>query len=146
MTKKIFNLIAVTLLSTMCCTACDREKVITPNELPKKSQEFLATHFSGVKVTLVSKEYNDYDVWLDNDFELSFTHKGEWYEVDGNRNAVPQSVIDLLPKAIANYVSAHFPNTQIVSVNREPFGYDVDLSNGLDLEFDSNGNIREIDD
>lgn len=146
MTKKIFMFIAVAMMSTVLCTACDKEEIILANNLPEASQEFLKKHFPDAKVSIVTKELNDYDVWLNNGFEISFTRKGKWDEVDGNRNAVPQSVIDLLPKAVATYVSEHFPEAQIVSVNREPFGYDVDLSNGLDLEFDSKGNIREIDD
>lgn len=145
MTKKFFMFIAVAMLSAVLCTACAKDKVISANDLPKTSQEFLKKHFPDAKVSIVTKEWNDYDVWLDNGFEISFMRKGEWDEVDGNRKAVPQSVIDLLPKAIAVYVSEHFPNTQIVSVNQEPFGYDVDLSNDLDLEFDGKGNIREID-
>ncbi|MDR3093805.1 MAG: PepSY-like domain-containing protein [Bacteroidales bacterium] len=146
MTKKIFMCIAVAMMSAVLCTACGKEKVISANDLPKTSREFLKKHFPGAKVSIVTKEWDDYDVRLNNGFEISFTRNGEWDEVDGNRNAVPQSVIDLLPKAVAIYASEHFPEAQIVSVNREPFGYDVDLSNGLDLEFDSKGNIREIDD
>ncbi|MCL1867435.1 MAG: PepSY-like domain-containing protein [Paludibacter sp.] len=146
MTKSFFIFIAVAMLSAVLGTACAKNKVISANDLPKTSQEFLKNHFPDAKVSLVTKEWNEYNVWLDNGFEVNFTRKGEWDEVDGKTRPVPQSVINLLPAAVASYVSAHFPNAQIVSVNREPFGYDVDLSNGMDLTFDYKGNIREIDD
>ncbi len=146
MKKQFFMFIAAAMLNAVFCTACERDKMISQKELPKNSQEFLSTHFSEVKITLITKEHDDYDVLLDNGFEVSFTRKGEWEEVDGKTQVLPQSVINLLPAAILTYVSEYFPNAQIVSVNREPFGYDVDLSNGLDLDFGSKGNIREIDD
>ncbi|MDR1758849.1 MAG: PepSY-like domain-containing protein [Bacteroidales bacterium] len=144
MTKKIFSFIVAALLLSVG-TACEKEKVISRNDLPKASLEFLAKHFPNLKVTFAAKDWDNYEVLLENGFEVNFRRNGEWDEVDGNRDAVPQSIVDLLPKTIADYVATQFPNTRIVSVNREWFGYDIDLSNELDLKFDTKGNIREID-
>jgi len=43
-------------------------------------------------------------------------------------------------------VRKSFPNTAIKKIEKKRFGYDVELINGLDLEFDSKGNFKRIDD
>lgn len=146
MTKKIFSIIAVTLLITTVCSANIADEVITVNQLPKKSQEFLTKHFPNIKVSFATKDWDDYKVRLENGVEIEFDRKGEWEEIDNNHKTLPQSIVDLLPKAISNYINIQFPGTAITSVNRDRSGFDVDLSNDLDLEFDSKGNIKEIDD
>ena len=53
---------------------------------------------------------------------------------------------DLIPASIAEYVKTHFPGTQIVKIDKERRGYEVELSNDLDLQFNKNGKFIGIDD
>jgi hypothetical protein len=137
-------LISVLLLPVLA--ACEDEKFISESQLPQRSRDFLATHFPGTAVEYVIKEWNEYDVHLANGFQTGFDRKGEWDDVDGINQPVPQSIIDLIPASVPEYVSSHFPNASIVEINRETFGYEIELSNGIDLEFNSRGGIRDIDD
>ena len=57
--------------------------------------------------------------------------------------AVPAS---LVPAAIANYVKGNFPGTFIEKIDKERYGYEIELSNDLDLKFDKKGNLKRIDD
>ena len=58
-------------------------------------------------------------------------------------NAVPQV---LVPEAIAAYVQATFPNNVITKIDKERYGYEIELSNDMDLKFNKKGNLIGIDD
>ena len=78
-----------------------------------------------------------------NGTEVDFDKKGNWDNVDCKTKAVPAS---LVPAAIAQYVKAHYPNTVIVKIDKERGGYEIELSNDLDLKFNSKGKLIGIDD
>ncbi|MDR0618677.1 MAG: PepSY-like domain-containing protein [Bacteroidales bacterium] len=142
MKKNFILFLSVLFLS---CSSCAKEKFITENELPEKSRTFISTHFPETTVAVVTKEWNDYDVLLSNGFEISFNGKGEWDDVDGGHQVVPQSVIALIPKEIPHFISIRFPQAKITEINKEKYGWEIGLSNDIDLEFNKNGSIREID-
>ncbi|GHV34493.1 hypothetical protein FACS1894178_2100 [Bacteroidia bacterium] len=144
------NLIyCATLILTLMLVACDKESVINENQLPKESQTFLDTHFSGIATSAIIKDKDGltttYEVYLVNGFEIDFKKSGEWDDVDCKQSAVPTSIIALLPAGIAEYCTINFPNVLIVEVNKEHYGYEIGLSNDLDLEFDTDGGFRKID-
>jgi hypothetical protein len=145
--KKLLFLASM-LLAVSMFTSCDDEKIVSESDLPSSSREFLKTHFDGIAVTTVMQERDgigkEYTVFLSNGFQISFEKKGAWDEVNGFQTELPQSFLALLPAGITQYV-ANFPEAKIVDVNKEPKGYEVKLSNGTELEFDSNGNLIEID-
>jgi hypothetical protein len=129
----------------LSCSSCAKEKFITEQELPEKSLTFIKAHFPQITVSVVTYEWNDYDVLLSNGFQLSFDGKGEWTDVDGESHTVPQSIIDLIPEAISQFISIRFPSVTITEISKEKYGWDIGLSNRVDLEFNKNGSIREID-
>lgn len=49
-----------------------------------------------------------------------------------------------LPEAITAYISANYPNTTIVKVEKYANEYEVKLSNGIKLEFNLDGSFKEI--
>ncbi len=48
--------------------------------------------------------------------------------------------------AIAAYVQTNFPGPVIVKIDKELFGYEIELLNDLELKFDKNGRLVNIDD
>jgi predicted nucleotide-binding protein (sugar kinase/HSP70/actin superfamily) len=52
----------------------------------------------------------------------------------------------IVPKSIVSYVWRNYPQTQIIEIERERYGYDVKLSNRIELEFDASGKFIRIDD
>ena len=84
-----------------------------------------------------------YEVVLDNSVKIEFLKDGEWKEVDCKYSAVPAAIV---PSAIAKYVEGNYENVQIVKIDRSKREYDVDLSNKLELTFDSRFNLIDIDD
>lgn len=126
-----------------------QESVVTQNELPQEAQSFIKKHFSQYTLDyiILDKEYfssNDYTVRFSEGLKIEFNEKGEWTEIDGNYTEIPTEFIS---KNITSYVKAKFANTRIVKIEKGFFGtQEVKLSNGLELEFDSKGNFKRVDD
>lgn len=124
-----------------------QDQPIRFNQLPTNGQKFINAYFGAKKVNAVilDDDYfkKEYEVILTNGTKIEFDGSGNWKEIDGKRNAIPTGFV---PKAITNYVKKSFPNTAIKKIEKKRFGYEVELINGLDLEFDSKGNFKRIDD
>ena len=125
-----------------------QESIISKSELPKVAQKFISDNFSKNTLEYVKMDKEtfstDYKVKFSDGAEIEFDSKGEWTEVDGNKTPIPTEFIQ---KSIRNYVKNKFPNTQIVKIEKGRFGkQEVKLSNGLELEFNSNGEFKRIDD
>src|SRR5690606_25675838 len=125
-----------------------QETVITANELPKTAQNFIAKNFSGQKVSHAIKDAGmistDYEVVLDNGTKIEFDGDGNWEEVDSkNDTAIPTGFIS---KKITSYVSKNFPTQKISKIEKDNRKFEVELTSGLDLEFNSNGDFLRIDD
>lgn len=140
------NIVSVILIA-LGTSVFAQDQIVTFNQLPTKGQNFISKYFQKVQVSTVilDNDYisKDYDVVLTNGTKIEFDGKGNWKEVDGKRNAIPTTFI---PQSILNYVNKSFPNTKIIKIEKNRFSYDVELTNGLDLEFDSKGNFVRIDD
>ncbi|SMC76126.1 PepSY-like domain-containing protein [Moheibacter sediminis] len=125
-----------------------QETVIKTTELPKTAQDFISKNFSGQKVSQAIKDKGmistDYEVWLDNGVKIEFDGNGNWEEVDGENDAVIPT--GFIPKKITSYVSKNFPTHKISKIEKDSNSYDVELTNGLDLEFKLNGDFLRIDD
>jgi hypothetical protein len=147
--KRTTNLLILSALLSIF-SSCEKEKMITEKELPAASREFINIHFPDTEISLIVKETetfsSDYKVYLVNGFEIDFTKSGDWDDVDGKRAAVPESILALLPQGIPAYVKNALHGCYIVEVNRERYGYEVGLSNGMELNFNSTGEFIRIDD
>ncbi|REC48291.1 PepSY-like domain-containing protein [Chryseobacterium pennipullorum] len=125
-----------------------QDKVISPNQLPKTAKNFLASHFKGIAVSSAVEDreiygVDEYKVHLNNGMKMEFDSSGNWKEVDGKHQKLPYGFI---PTAIRNYSTKNFPNTYIMKIEKKRWSYKAELSNGLELEFDRNGNFKRIDD
>lgn len=117
------------------------------NVLPAKAQTFIKNNFkkdiNHIKVENKTFGKKEFDVILNNGTEIEFDHDGNWKSIDCGNSAVPSSVV---PVQITNYVNQNYKGQKIVEIEIERNKYDVQLSNGLDLEFDRSGRFLRIDD
>lgn len=60
-----------------------------------------------------------------------------------NSKSVPDAYV---PAGVRAYVSKNHSGQRIVSIDRERSGYDVELSNGIEMKFDKVGNFLRYDD
>ena len=57
--------------------------------------------------------------------------------------AVPAA---LVPEVIATYVQTKYPGVMITKIDKELYGYEIEINNGLDLKFSPTGQLLGIDD
>lgn len=146
--KNIIALFTLMITALPATTAFAQERVISKADLPQPAKTFLDSNFKEQKVIQVVKdtEYlvrTTYEVLLDNAMELEFDSKGNWKEIDGNHNSIPES---LVPEKIGQYVKQNFPMQTINKIEKSSVKYEVELANDLDLEFALNGEFLRIDD
>lgn len=125
----------------------DNDKPIQVTEMPKEAQSFVKSHFANQSVAVAKMETDfldkTYDVIFTNGDKVEFDKKGNWTKVDCEHTQVPQAVI---PAAIRQYVSKNYPDAKVVKIEKtDRKGFDVDLSNGFDIEFDKKMRVVEID-
>ena len=134
--------------ATLLFTACGSDsRMISGQELPTEAQQFISTYFPGAKVQLAQKDREldgtEYKVKLDNGFALEFNGKGQWKQVNGTPQSIPDQ---LIPTFITEYVSRYFPEQTILVLEQEKRGYKIIMLNAVELEFDKQGNLTEWDD
>ena len=146
MRKFIFAMLALFSLGTLTVKA-DKDYVITTDKLPMKAQQFVKNHFPSIKVSYIKEERDiftrNYEILFADGSKAEFARSGEWTEVDCRFSEVPGSVV---PAAVTAYVQEHFPDAKIRKIERERGGYEVRLSNKLELFFNKNLKLRNIDD
>lgn len=146
--KTIFKTLAVVALLTTSMGANAQDKLIDLGQLPKQAQNFIKTYSSKLSVAYVKLEdelfsKKSYEVKMNDGSEFEFDKNGEWKEIDMKRKRIPLS---LIPQAIKEYVEKSFPKNNIVKLSRSSSKYEIELSNGLDLVFNSKGKFLRIDD
>lgn len=123
------------------------DKPIQVTELPKSAQSFIKNHFvdQSVAVAKVETDFMDksYDVIFTNGDKVEFDKKGKWTKVDCKHGQVPQGII---PMPIQKYIAKNYPDAKVIKIElTDRKGYEVDLNNGLDIEFDKRMNVKDID-
>ena len=145
---KRFNLIWAVVLCLFVSAGClAHDKIIPASQLPAEAQTFIKTHFPDKTVSYAKKDYEGmsykYEVRLNDGTEIEFDKKGVWDKVDCQMSAVPAA---LVPALIDNYVQTNYAGAFITKIDKERFGYEIELSNDLELKFDKSGNLFDIDD
>lgn len=144
--KKIVLAIIVALGVGLNVEARDRYER-TDESLPQAAKLILQKHFKA-KVALVKIEktigtIQEYEVILTDGTDISFDAKGNWDSVETPINKVVPS--KLIPQSIVDYVNTNYKKAGIVSIDKENYGYDVELSNGIEMKFDKAGNFKRFD-
>ena len=145
--KKIMIIAASLLFVSVTSARADHDRPIQFEQLPAAAQQFINTYFSDQKVSFVKEERDfmevSYEVMFTNSIKIEFTGSGEWKEVKCKYSTLPDGIV---PEQIVSYVNANFPGVSIYAIDRGYREYEVDLTNGLELTFDNNYNIVDIDD
>ena len=144
--KKIF-ILALFIGLAFNGTSCTKEP--SPNA-QTYIEEFVKTYFPNETVLAIVRDGFDYDVTLSDythiDFDGSMVTKLEWDEVDCRRSTVYTAVpSSLVPSQIADYVSRVYPGQSIVKISKDRREWDIELGNGIDIEFNKNFVVIEMD-
>ena len=142
MKKTRFILAAViSLIFSVACLADGR--YIPAEKLPAAAKEFVKEHFPDQKIIFAEKEAGKYEVKLNDGTEAEFDSKGTWTKVDCNHNMLPDA---LLPQFTKNYIEVNFSGAYATKIEKKLYGYEVEMSNGLELKFNRLGDLINIDD
>ena len=120
----------------------------------KKAQAinaFVRTYFPDTEVIANIKDGLDCDVTLSDYTQIGFDGnlfgKLEWDEVDCSHAALSTTVpAALVPVEIANYVTRIHGSQTITKISKDNRGWDIVLSNGIEIEFDKRYNVVDFDD
>lgn len=130
---------------------------IEANELDNNIITFVQNHFPDNAITLCFVEYetnrpsslvDEFNVILDNGTKLEFDRNSNLTSVEGKRDFVP---VEILPKSIQNYITTYYPTKKIKSISIERtrkskvIDYEVDFAHGLELTFNKNGKLINIE-
>ena len=145
--KKILLILVAVFSVGIFVAVADNDKLINKSQLPKAAQEFIDAHFAGVDLLYAKEDcnilFNSYEVRLANGVKVEFSSKGNWEEVDGGQSAVPAAIV---PQPIKDYIEKNYAGERILVIEKNRNDYEVKLSNRLELKFDKNFNIYDIDD
>ncbi len=147
---KIFVLSILLVAFTACSNDDDQVGAensieLSQEQIPAAINTYVSSNFATHSIEKVFKETNankiEYAVYLSQNVQLEFNEAFEITQIDA-QSALPNSVI---PQSILDYVATNYPNQVITDWELEATHQEVELDNGLELEFDLNGNFIGID-
>lgn len=145
------SLLLVTLVAVFTSCAEDDDEydyVIEFAALPSQARNLVNNHFEGTTVTQVRQKYAPdsdgtvYEIFLTG-YEIKCDTNGKWIKIEGKNNkALPVSLFGSeIPMAIKTYVETNHANQNIVEIERKSYGFEVELSNDMDLKFNADGSL-----
>lgn len=145
--KKIM-LTAALLFAGITASLADNDRPIALDKLPAAAQTFLKTHFADLTLAYAVEDPkfvgSEYEVTYTDRTEVEFRSNGEWSSVERRYAAVPASIV---PAQISDYVAkSSFPNQYIKKIERDAYTWEIELSNGIEIKFDREFHVIDIDD
>ncbi len=142
--KKVLTFIVIACASVLVMMAGDRP--VQFEQLPTAIQTFINTHFQNEKISYAAIDDDfirpDYEVVFANGTKIEFSHKGSMKKIE-SMSGIPES---LVPVQLRDYAQQHYTGTAIVGYEIDNTTYEIVLSNGLELTFNKNFMLIEIDD
>jgi len=115
------------------------------SELPEMVSAYVSQLFPDEKIKKVDVDKKDdwetYKIKLSGGTKLNFDQNNQPTEIKCKKG-IP---ISGLPVNIAAYLTKNHPNAKIVEYEMDEEGHEVELENGDELEFDTEGNFTEMD-
>ena len=140
MKRFILALLTLVLIGTSV-TACGRKRVIDPAQLPKAATELVQKHWPSCVIDFAYIDGLEYEVLLSDGTIIEFDSKGVWKEMKCT-DGLP---VTLVPMNITRYVTERFPKQLIIKCEKMRRGYEIELANGLEIQFDLQGRVTHVD-
>lgn len=142
--KRIFALLTFAIASLYVMHADDRP--VTFDQLPVAAQSFIKANFPDDSISYATVDDDlirpDYNVVLVSGMKIQFEHDGSMEKIEC-RNGIPD---DIVPVQIKDYIKTHYPDASVTEFEIGRKSYEVKLSNRLELKFNRNFILVEIDD
>ena len=113
--------------------------------IPAAITTYVTNHFPNNSIVNYEEDTDDntvsYDVTLSGNFELEFNANKEITAIEGTTQ-LPDSV---LQQSILDYVAQHYPSNFVTDWELENNHQEVELNNGIELEFQMDGTFIRVD-
>ncbi|MDE7146636.1 MAG: PepSY-like domain-containing protein [Duncaniella sp.] len=141
--KKIIMALVICVLAIGAAHAFDKY-TINRDALPEEARNMLDEYFPKQKVGMIKVDKHllkktDYDVKLVNGTKIEFSNSGKWTSVDCKSREVPSK---LIVRPIRTYVQNNGNGAKIVKVVKKASGYEIGLSDGVELKFNLLGQFK----
>lgn len=137
----------VDVISALQSEAVFIQDEVPASQLPEAAKAFVQKFFPGqvIDYIVLDTDYDGdvYEISLNNGVEINFDMAGNWEKVDCYYEAVPEGIV---PSPIAHFVKANYGGSTIVKIDKEHYGYEVELFNGNELKFTADGQLLAYDD
>ena len=135
--KKLMVLL-VALVAMQGAAWAGNDRPVTIAQLPTQAQQFINRYFGGIEVSYAKVDSDlfskDYEVIFVNGDKIEFDRNGKWTNVK-SRTKLPDGIA---PPAIVDYVEKQHKGMIMKSIERDRRHYEVGLTNGLEIKFNSN--------
>ena len=140
-------IVSVIFALVLLMTACS-DKPVVPEQLPVQVKTFIQQTYPGEAITFVQKDLEltgwKYEIFLVDGTHIEFDTYDMWDKIESPvARPVPQQ---LIPAPIASHIQANFPGTVVTKIDKERNGYEIELANGMELKYNKQGVLREMDD
>ena len=143
--KSAFILVVAAMFAVVGCSS---EKVSgNMNDMPTEVQNAVNNNFKSpvvyAKIEKNSMGTDEYEIRLADGTEVKYegTQMEEVKVPHGQ--SVPETFI---PAPVQSYVKEKHAGMSVVKIDKDKKGYEVKLSNGMELKFNPNGNFIKYDD
>ena len=125
---------------------CSVTSAMAQNTNPAITQ-FVEQYFPKATVQMVMPDEDDIDVVLNDYTKIEFKLNYEWKKVDCEHSTTYTCVpAELVPEQITAYVTTNFPGAIIRKLEKKYMGWEIELNNGLEVKFNKNFRVTEVDD
>lgn len=142
---KLFVALSLAFVWMIVSSSAQNANSSAQAELPDEIKTFINTHFPDHQVTHFALDQDggnkEYDVTLSDNIRLEFDDHFMLKEGE-SKVQLPDAII---PETILAYVKENYPNSQIVNWDRDKDNQSVELSDGVELDFDLEGNFLKMD-
>ena len=138
------KLFLLTVLALVLCLPAfaDEGRIIPFEQLPDAAKTLLKTYFADKTPLIVKVDWDEYEVIYQSGEKVEFDLSGNWKEVNCRTYAVPAA---LVPEQIKAVVKTQYQDAAIVKLKKGALGYDVKLISRIELEFNRDFVIVDID-
>ena len=144
---KKFLLVALIALGCSLSACADHDQLITFAQLPAVAQETVRKYFDEAQVSFctLDREFfgKEYNVHFNDGTEIKFEGDGSVHKVDCKFRAVPD---DLVPAVVRQQCAAMAPQAVIIEWGKDDWGWKAELSNKLEIKFNSKLQMIGVDD
>lgn len=144
--KKILLLPILLSILTLAPSCTQGDVPVSPSVLPAAATQFITQYFPSaeVVVALRSKEWGktSYEVTLSDGTEIDFDRNGEWDSVECHPGPLPEGII---PAPISSDLRTRFPEAKVLSINKEPLSYELEIAGDVELRYTREGKFLGID-